>query len=137
MADEFAGGCHCGAIRYTVAGTPVHAAICHCTDCRRSAGAPMVAWSAFQAGQVAVTQGAPQTFASSENVTRSFCGTCGTGLFFVNEVVLPGLIDVQTATLDQPEILPPQAQIQLADRIGWTSGLESLPGFARFPGQES
>ena len=42
-----AGGCHCGAVRYEVEGTPQHVALCHCKDCRKSAGAPMVAWAAF------------------------------------------------------------------------------------------
>ena len=41
------GGCHCGAIRYEVEGAPIHAALCHCTDCRRQAGAPMVSWTLF------------------------------------------------------------------------------------------
>lgn len=41
------GQCHCGAIRYEVSGEPVYHALCHCRDCRRSAGAPMVAWALF------------------------------------------------------------------------------------------
>src|SRR5262249_14890443 len=36
------GGCHCGAIRYALVGEPKFHALCHCTDCRRHAGAPMV-----------------------------------------------------------------------------------------------
>ena len=45
------GGCHCGAVRYSVAGEPQHVALCHCSDCRKSAGAPMVSWAAFAEGE--------------------------------------------------------------------------------------
>jgi hypothetical protein len=34
------GGCHCGAGRYRIDGEAMTHALCHCTDCRRSAGAP-------------------------------------------------------------------------------------------------
>ena len=36
------GRCHCGAISYSVEGEAAHHAICHCDDCRRWSGAPMV-----------------------------------------------------------------------------------------------
>ena len=45
------GGCHCGTIRYEADGEALHHAICHCEDCRRAAGAPMVAWIAFRSDQ--------------------------------------------------------------------------------------
>jgi hypothetical protein len=45
---EHAGGCQCGAVRYAVEGDPLHHAVCHCADCRASAGAPMVAWLAVK-----------------------------------------------------------------------------------------
>jgi len=38
------GGCFCGRIRYEVAGRPFHETNCHCSICRRTTGAPFVAW---------------------------------------------------------------------------------------------
>ncbi|HAJ02504.1 MAG TPA: aldehyde-activating protein, partial [Brevundimonas sp.] len=32
------GGCHCGAVRYRTDGKVEHHALCHCLDCRKSAG---------------------------------------------------------------------------------------------------
>jgi len=46
------GGCHCGAIRYRTEGKPLHHALCHCRDCRRHAGAPMVGWTMYKAPDV-------------------------------------------------------------------------------------
>lgn len=119
------GGCHCGDIRYETADEAIHHTLCHCEDCRKCAGAP--------ADQVRIT-GQPVWYASSANGRRGFCGRCGTGLFYTNEVIFPGQIDVQSATLDNPDALPLQAQIQTADRIGWMADLHRLPAFERYPG---
>ncbi len=130
------GGCHCGAVRYEAEETPQRHAICCCTDCRRSAGAPMVAWAVYRQGEVRVAKGQPKERASSEHGLRSFCPDCGTGLFYVSETYLPGMIDLQTATLDEPDrILPPQAVVQTSERIGWAEHIHTLPAFPRYPGQ--
>ena len=67
------GGCHCGAIRYQVEGDPIVHALCHCADCRRHAGAPMVGWAMLPEDAVKVTQGEPKVYASSESGRRQFC----------------------------------------------------------------
>lgn len=130
------GGCHCGGVRYEAEGDPLHHAICHCADCRHTAGAPMVGWIAFPSDRVRVTSGAPKTRASSESAQRSFCPECGTGLFYTNEAVLPGLTDIQSATVDDAGAyaVPAPAHIQHAERLGWTERLEDLPKFERYPG---
>lgn len=133
---EHTGGCQCGSVRYAVSGEPMHVAICHCIDCRKSSGAPMVAWAMFTADQFALTQGEVTTFNSSGASMRNFCPRCGTGLFFTNADNLPGIIDVQAATLDDPDALPAQVHIQTAERIGWMAQAHTLPEFARFPGLE-
>lgn len=130
------GQCHCGAIRYKLSGEPQHHTLCHCTDCRRAAGAPMVGWAGYPADALNVTRGEAKVYSSSEHARRHFCGECGTGLFYYNEVILPGTVDVQTATLDDPDAVPPQAQIQVADRISWMKEAHSLPEFERYPPME-
>jgi hypothetical protein len=128
------GQCHCGAIRYALAGEPMHHALCHCSDCRRHAGAPMVGWAMFKTGQLEVTKGEAKVYASSEHGRRHFCSHCGTGLFYTNDKILPGITDVQSGTLDDPGALPAQVHIQTADRIAWMADIDKLPQFERFPG---
>lgn len=128
------GGCQCGTVRYSVEGEPQHVALCHCSDCRKSSGAPTVAWAAYTAAEFALTAGTPKVYNSSGAAMRHFCPTCGSGLYYVNEAVLPGLVDIQVATLDDPEALPPQAQIQVAERIGWMKDIAGLHEFDRYPG---
>jgi len=127
------GGCHCGAIRYRTEGQALHHALCHCRDCRRHAGAPMVGWTMYKAPDLTVTAGTPKVYRSSEHGRRHFCPDCGTGLFYVNEQVLPGIIDVQSATYDDPEAIPAQLHIQVAERIGWMKHAHELPEHQRFP----
>ncbi len=108
-------------------------ALCHCTDCRRHAGAPMVGWTMFPAAAVTVTQGEPKVYVSSKDGRRHFCGACGTGLFYVNAVMLPGIIDIQSATYDDPGSTPARVHIQVADRIPWMERAHELPTFHRYP----
>lgn len=130
------GGCHCGTVRYEVSGAPEHVALCHCRDCQRASGAPMVGWAAFREEAFRVVSGEARTRNSSGASMRSFCPDCGTGLWFRNAQNLPGLVDVQSATLDDPDALRPQVQIQVAERIGWMADAHRLPEFARYPGME-
>ena len=127
------GGCHCSAVRYKVNGTAMTSALCHCTDCRRHAGAPMVAWAMFSEAHVIITQGETKTYKSSEHGRREFCTNCGTSLFYRNAEILPGIIDIQIATLDDPSQLPPNRHVQTAERISWMVEAHKLPEFDRYP----
>ena len=127
------GRCHCGSVSWSAEGPPEHHAVCHCSDCRRWSGAPLVGWIAWPADRVTV-EGETTTYHSSQNGTREFCGTCGTGLFYRNPEALPGIVDIHSGTLDDPESLPPGAQIMVKDRLSWTDGLAKLPAFQTYPG---
>ena len=74
------------------------------------------------------------TYNSSGAAMRSFCGRCGTGLFYRNAQFLPGIVDIQSATLEEPERLPPSAHIQVAERLDWMATAHELPAFERYQG---
>jgi hypothetical protein len=133
--SNITGGCHCGAIRYQVDGELIVHALCHCIDCRRHAGAPVVGWTMYKADAVKVTKGQPKVYRSSEHARRHFCDNCGTGLFYINENMMPGIIDIQSATYDDPDAVPASMHIQVAERIRWMEGAHELPAFERFPPQ--
>ncbi|MGZ8281627.1 MAG: GFA family protein [Allosphingosinicella sp.] len=126
------GGCHCGAVRYRIEGEPLRHGLCHCSDCRGHVGAPVVSWMVFRAEQAQV-EGELTAYSSSEHGRRYFCPKCGTSLLYRNDVAMPGLVDVQSATLDDPDAVAPTEQIQVADRIGWMKNAHALPEFERFP----
>ena len=128
------GGCRCGAVRYKIDGEALHHALCHCRDCQLASGAPMVAWLAVPSSAFTLTKGVPVSYTADTGSTRQFCSACGTPLFFINEAVLPGLVDIQSVTLDDPDAVTPQAQIQTAERRSWMLQLSEMPEFDRFPG---
>ena len=130
----YSGRCLCGAIAYQLSGEPNVVALCHCIDCRRSSGAPMVAWAMFPEASLTLTKGNPKTINSSGSAMRSFCADCGSGLFYRNQEVLPGIVDIQSSTLDDPNALPPTIQIQTAERLVWMNHLHELKEFERFSG---
>jgi hypothetical protein len=129
------GGCHCGAIRFAFEGAPIAHALCHCRDCRRHAGAPTVGWLMLPEAAFQITKGAPKEYASSEHGRRYFCGDCGTGLYYINVQTLPGVVDVQSATCDDPDALPVPIHIQTAERITWMKDFDALRAFERYPPQ--
>lgn len=134
MSSRRAGGCLCGAVRYAVEGEPIVVALCHCSMCRRSAGAPLVAWAMFAIDGLAIVQGAPAVHASSPGVERAFCGGCGTQLTFTADF-LPGLVDVTVASFDDPAALPPHMHIFDKSRLPWLALTDTLPRHAELPPQ--
>ncbi len=133
---QHAGGCHCGAVRYEVEGEPLTHALCHCSDCRRHSGAPMVGWTMYPEQALKITRGSPKVYHSSDHGRRQFCSVCGTGLFYYNANLLPGLVDIQSATYDVPDAIPARVHIQVAERIPWMERAHELPAFDRFPPTE-
>lgn len=129
---EAKGRCHCGAVSYAISGEPVYHAMCHCSDCRRATGAPAVSWALFPQQAVTIT-GETKTYVSSEKGRRHFCPDCGTSLFYTNDHVFAGLIDVQSATLDDPGALPIQVEVQTAERISWMPLVHGAAQFERYP----
>ena len=114
----FEGGCFCGAVRYRIAAPPAGSAICHCTSCRRASGAPSVAWVVVDRSQFEWLSGTPAEFNSSPGVMRRFCGRCGSGLTYETAAV-PATLDVNAATLDDPERFAPTMEVWLADKLSW------------------
>lgn len=121
-----AGGCHCGAVRYE-AERPMEAAWCHCADCRRVSGAPAVAWFTVRASDFRFTAGAPARYASSAEAERGFCAACGAQLTFRHRNYGGEWIDVTTATLDDPEAIPPREHIWTRSRLSWMRMADGLP----------
>ncbi|MYN03001.1 GFA family protein [Pseudoduganella sp. DS3] len=124
------GGCFCGAVRYEAEGAARNSTWCHCSMCRRSCGAPGVAWFSVLRGRFRYVRGQPAAFHSSPGVTREFCAACGTQLTFVDERS-PLEVDVTTCSLDEPDAMPPQDHTFAASRLHWEALCDDLPRYSR------
>ena len=122
------GGCFCRRVRYRVDGEPLRSAVCHCFSCRSTSGAPSVAWLTFPYRRFSFVSGEPADFRSSDEVSRTFCQSCGTSLTYRQDED-PHCIDVTTASLDRPDEFPPTRHIWLEDKLAWEGLGDGLPRF--------
>jgi hypothetical protein len=120
------GGCQCGGVRYQAEGRPYNRSICHCSICRRTTGAPMVAWFSVKQTDFTITRGDLTSYRSSAIGTRGFCPTCGTQITF-QDARLAQEIDITTASLDEPAAVPPEYHIFTSSKLDWVKLDDGLP----------
>ena len=127
------GRCFCGFVRYAAEGAPRDETNCHCSICRRTSGAPFVAWATVPAASFRVLAGLPHSFRSSEHGTRTFCPRCGTPLTFRSDHS-PDEIDVTIGSLVDPGSLPPKDHTHTGSKLPWVVLADGLPAY---PGSRS
>lgn len=88
----------------------------------------MVAWGTFVRGRFVVTQGSIVEYRSSPDVTRGFCGRCGTAITYCH-AKRPAEIDVTLVTLDDPAAFAPEAHIWVQDKLPWIEVNDGRPAF--------
>ena len=136
-ASTVAGSCLCKAVRFEVTPPSLFCAHCHCSQCRRAHGAGFVTWFSVAHQQLCVTEGESHLvrYKSSDHGTRSFCGACGSSLFFTTTED-PERLDIVLANMDGPIDLAPQAHVHFDSRIDWVSIEDELPRLGGATGLE-
>jgi hypothetical protein len=71
-----------------------------------------------------------RTFASSEGVTREFCGRCGSQLFWSRDD-RPDVVCIAVGTVEGDPGGRPEAHIFESDRACWVEIGDALPRYAR------
>ncbi|MFT5116192.1 MAG: hypothetical protein ACI8P9_005558 [Parasphingorhabdus sp.] len=125
------GSCLCGAIQFKIMGTSSLVEYCHCDSCRKASGAPVMAWAGTAIDDYAITQGEPECYASSPDVERTFCKTCGTSLTQYS-AEFPGEIYVSISILDDPTQLSPNMHIWRSNRLSWFETSDNFPRYSGF-----
>ena len=127
-------GCLCGSCRFEYRGAVGPANYCHCTDCRR------VTRSAFNVGvklamaDFSMTRGAPKTFikqgASGRELSRHFCGDCGSPLF-TSSPAHADLIFVKAGALDDPAVITPSHESWTCSEVTWARPAAGLTRYEK------
>ncbi len=115
---EHRGHCLCGAVRFAWSDPANWVLHCHCESCRRATASPMTTFVSVPDPQITWSGRAPATFASSPGVTRGFCATCGSPVFFRYEGK-PDETHLYVALLEDPDRVVPEGHDFLEERIGW------------------
>lgn len=117
-----AGGCLCGAVRYTVTADRLpNCYACHCTDCQTQSGSAFAMQMPLAAGQLQV-EGA---VVSGERVQPSgatgtiyACVKCLTRLYSENST-RAGMVVLRAGTLDDSGALVPAAHFWTRSKQAW------------------
>jgi hypothetical protein len=104
---------------------------CHCESCRKSCGSVVSVLAGFPRSGFEILQGIPNYYGSSESVDRSFCGNCGSPLFYESSDY-PGEVYINLGSFDQPEELPPDRHVWESYRIAWYQIDDGLPQYKQF-----
>jgi hypothetical protein len=120
-----AGGCRCGAVRFEASAEPHHISYCHCGDCRKASGAPVSAFVGFKAGEVALDGKTLKTYENGP-VARSFCGTCGSPVAYV-DARLPDDVYFMLGTFDQPAYFKPTLHAHVREQLPFLHMPDGLP----------
>lgn len=132
---EREGGCACGAIRFVVTGPFAGVGACHCTDCQKETGGGAGHVALARKGSLVITKGSPKFFRkrsdSGAEVTRAFCGDCGTPLWSGSERM--PFTPVKLGSLDDFDDLSPQIHMFVSSAPAWHQFGEGLPKFDKMP----
>ena len=120
------GGCLCGAVRFKCDGEPVNVRICHCRNCQKAMGSPFFARALFDQSRLTV-EGETGRYASSAQLDRVFCKTCGTRLFAWRKVGT--MAGVALAAFDDGNAFAPTAHIWVSEKMDWVKLDDGLPQY--------
>jgi hypothetical protein len=121
----FSGGCLCGQVRYRAEAAPDFQVACHCTNCQRQSGAPLLVNLGVKKAAFTVS-GTVKSYRhqgdSGRWLTQFFCPECGSPIWSELELD-PDYAIVKSGTLDDRSRVRPRRHIFWASRQGW----EELP----------
>ena len=118
--SEKTGSCLCGAVSFTLSAEPLATRICWCRDCQHLAanGTVNVLVPAEALTVTGTLSEHVKTAASGNEVTRQFCGQCGTHLF-AKSSGRPQFRVVRAGNLDEPSSIQPGMNIWAASAPAW------------------
>ncbi len=127
-AERVSGGCLCGAVRFEIEFPTITCGHCHCSMCRRAHGAGFVTWIIAERQRWRILAGEERLvrYRSSDHGTRSFCGTCGSTLFF-ESTSRPDQVDVVLANVEGKIDRDPELHVYFDDRAEWVHVADGLP----------
>jgi hypothetical protein len=124
------GRCYCGAVRFTAEIPPRFVCHCHCDNCRRAHGAAFVTWAGFLGERLRIDTGRERLvrFATDTGATRSFCGTCGSTLFYESPR-WPSDVHVAAVHFEDPLGRAPAGHFYSDRAVSWCPILDELPRY--------
>jgi hypothetical protein len=131
------GGCLCGSVRYQILEDPLLAYACHCTDCQTASGSAFALCLTTPISSIEVTKGEPSArtvvLEGPREWNFALCTSCATRLWSVNQN-RPGVVSVNSGTLDDTSWVYPVAHIWVASALEWAPISEESLTYPGKPG---
>jgi len=100
----------------------------------KSHGAPYVVWAGFDKSDFEVIGGKLKSYISKPNVIREFCSKCGSTLTYAKDAAgnktleeAARIIYVAVASLDDPQVYPPDEVVHGKEKIEWLQLGNDIP----------
>lgn len=131
MSDHrnVSGHCLCRAVKFIYDALPNWVLHCHCESCRRAASAPVVTWISVPRASFQFTEGTPRYYRSSKQVTRAFCGNCGSPLTYENDE-FSDEVHLYAASLAEPNGIEVSRHVFVDEQLDWFEIQDQLPRYA-------
>jgi hypothetical protein len=105
---------------------PSFSVYCHCDDCRRATGAPVLASVAFAKDSVVWESDVTLRRYSNGPATRLFCGECGSPVAQEHDSAVDRTF-FNTGFMDNPTAFPPTAHTFAGQQLEWLKLHDNLP----------
>jgi hypothetical protein len=120
------GHCRCGSITMVASGDPVLSVFCHCDDCRRAIGAPVLSSVAFNKADIDWQESKGLKRHTIGTAHRLFCGECGSPVAQEHDSAADKTF-FNTGFMDNPERYPPTYHTFADEQISWLELSDTLP----------
>ena len=124
LSKTYEGGCHCGAVRFSVSITDLNAVDCNCSICRKKGFLHCI----VPPQQFILRQGEEQlstyTF-NTHQARHTFCRICGIHSFYFPRSH-PGMIDVNVRCLEANNLS--DFTITSFDGVNWEENIAQITG---------
>lgn len=134
MSQKHSGSCLCEQVKFEIHGDFESFFLCHCKHCQKDTGSAHAANLFSSKAQLIWLTGQDKvkTFVlPNTRHTKSFCQECGSAL--PNQQMDGKLIVIPAGSLDTEISIKPNAHIFCSSRASWTSELELVKKFEKFP----
>ena len=125
------GSCFCRAVTYELSAESRMQGLCYCTDCQRVGGSSHWTSYAVTPSDFHLLQGTLTGYTydpgSGREVTRHFCGTCGTQIMVQSDAL--GVASVNAMTLDEADRFIPRLNYFSDSAPGWCQVDQGLAKF--------
>ena len=125
------GSCFCQAVQYELMSESQMQGLCYCTDCQRVGGSSHWTSYAVTPSDFHLLQGTLTGYTydpgSGREVTRHFCGTCGTQIMVQSDAL--GVASVNAMTLDEADRFIPRLNYFSDSAPGWCQVDQGLAKF--------